>query len=372
MAHQPPTYPILSRIPGLLPELIRTGSLSSGLCFRTSIANGSKVLAAKEFDNTGEGMKGKGQLLLPQGKFQEILMRRLESRENVDVRIGWSVTSFASCPSSVSVTITSASTPSDTEEIPASYLVAADGAHSLIRKHLAIPFVGETLNAQLVACDLHFPFQSHGFHDANFIIDPIDYGLIGCIHAGTQTTPALWRVSYGVALGLSEDEIRVGVHEKLATMLPDKGLNSAGERGYEVVRIAPYKAQQRIADTLYVDRVCLVGDAAHLTNPYAGLGLASGIADASSLAEVLVRVLMGQASDSEKLLGAWSEARRQKFFDVVDKPSRMAYKRVRSDVSTEKNVEELLNRDPMVGALKRGMPVMPPSLETKGEELGGW
>jgi hypothetical protein len=32
----------------------------------------------------------------------------------------------------------------------------------------------------------------------------------------------------------------------------------------------------------------------------------------------------------------------------------------------------LLSRDPMVGALKKGMPVVPPSLETKGEELEGW
>jgi hypothetical protein len=87
---------------------------------------------------------------------------------------------------------------------------------------------------------------------------------------------------------------------------------------------------------------------------------------------VLVHVLVGQAVDSEKLLGAWSEARRQKFLDVVDKPSRMAYKRVRSDVSTEEKVHELLIRDPMVGALKKGMPVMPPSLETRGEELEGW
>jgi hypothetical protein len=50
----------------------------------------------------------------------------------------------------------------------------------------------------------------------------------------------------------------------------------------------------------------------------------------------------------------------------------MAYKRVRADVSTEEKIKELMERDPLVGALKKGMPVMPPSLETKGEELAGW
>jgi 2-polyprenyl-6-methoxyphenol hydroxylase-like FAD-dependent oxidoreductase len=179
-------------------------------------------------------------------------------------------------------------------------------------------------------------------------------------------------VSYGVPLGLSEEEVQEQVYEKLAMMLPNKGLDEQGGKAYEVVRVAPYKAQQLLATTLHSNHVCLVGDAAHLTNPYAGLGLASGIADAASLAQVLAHILTGQAKDEQVLLGAWSAARRQKFFDVVDKPSRMAYKRVKSDVSTEEKVEELMSRDPMVGALKKGMPVMPPSLETRGEELEGW
>jgi 2-polyprenyl-6-methoxyphenol hydroxylase-like FAD-dependent oxidoreductase len=328
------------------------------------------VIAEKRFNNEGEGMKGKGQLLLPQGKFQEVLMKRLAALDGkAEVRIGSSVTGFSQHASSVSVNI------SDTREettIEASYLLAADGSHSLIRKALGIPFEGETLDAQLVALDLHFPFSEHGFHDANFIIDPINYGLIGRILPATPPTPALWRVSYGAPLGLSEAEIKDRVDEKLRTMLPNAGRNEDGQIGFEVVRVAPYKAQQLLASTLYTQRVCLVGDAAHLTNPYAGLGLASGIADAASLAMVLEHVLIGKAKDTETLLHAWSEARRQKFSSVVDKPSRMAYKRVRTDVGTDERLQELLSKDPMVGALKKGMPVMPPSLETNGEELEGW
>jgi 2-polyprenyl-6-methoxyphenol hydroxylase-like FAD-dependent oxidoreductase len=109
-----------------------------------------------------------------------------------------------------------------------------------------------------------------------------------------------------------------------------------------------------------------------VTNPYAGLGLASGIADASALAEVLVRILTQQSSDPGQLLSSWSDARRQKFFTVIDKPSRMAYARVKQKVATEEDIEALLARDPMVGALKKGMPVAPPSIETRGEDLVGW
>jgi 2-polyprenyl-6-methoxyphenol hydroxylase-like FAD-dependent oxidoreductase len=109
-----------------------------------------------------------------------------------------------------------------------------------------------------------------------------------------------------------------------------------------------------------------------VTNPYAGLGLASGIADASSLADVLIHVLSHDASDSAQLLSSWSDARRQKFLSVVDKPSRMAYARVQTKVDSEEEMQQLLEKDMMVGALKKGMPMMPSSLETKGEVLVGW
>ncbi len=109
-----------------------------------------------------------------------------------------------------------------------------------------------------------------------------------------------------------------------------------------------------------------------VTNPYAGLGLASGISDASSLATILARILTHRASDPAALLASWSIARRQKFLNVVDKPSRMAYARVKTKVDTEEEMRQFLERDKMVAALSGGMPVMPPSLETRGEELEGW
>lgn len=322
-------------------------------------------------------MKGKGQLLLPQGKFQQVLMRKLAAFEDkVDVQLGVSVTGMR--PSLTSVDVKTTPTPTSSrlgiEWIEAAYLVDASGAHSTIRKELGIKLEGETLAAQLVATDLFFDFHAHGFHDANFVIDPESYGLIGRINHGTESNPALWRVSYGVPINMTEEEIMKTVHEKLQTMLPNRGKDSEGAIGYEIARIAPYKAQQRLAKTLYhaPSHTCLVGDAAHLTNPYAGLGLASGMADASSLSKVLIHILNYQALNEEKLLKAWSEARREKFLQVIDLPSRMAYQRVKTDVGTEEKMREFMSKDPLVAALKTGMPVQPPSLETNVEELDGW
>ncbi|KAF3007867.1 hypothetical protein E8E13_010877 [Curvularia kusanoi] len=342
MAHQPPTFPLFAQIPGLLPELVAAGSLSEGLCFRTSVGNGSHVIASKVFENQGEGMKGKGQLLLPQGEFQRVLMGRLSKAEGVDIRLGWSVDDFTHGEINSKVTVQISGPNGQTEKIDAAFLIGADGAHSRVRKCMGVELSGETLDAQLVATDLRFPFKSHGFFDANFVIDEADYGLIGRIN-----NAGLWRVSYGVPGSCTEDDIRRTADAKLRAMLPNNGKDDVGNDAFEIVRVAPYRAQQRCADTLASGRVLLVGDAAHLTNPYAGLGLASGIADADALAPILVHILSGKASDADALLRSWSDARRQKFAENVDKPSRMAYSRVRTKVSSQDDVDALLARDPL-------------------------
>lgn len=260
MAHQPPTFPLFAQIPGLLPELIAAGSLSEGLCFRTSVKNGSRVIASKTFDNGGEGMKGKGQLLLPQGEFQRVLMARLAKVDRAEVRLGWSLDGFTQVGDASKVAVQVTGPTGETEEIDAAFLIGADGAHSRVRKCMGVELAGETLDAQLVATDLRFPFKSHGFFDANFIVDESNYGLIGRIN-----NAGLWRVSYGVPGSQTEDEIRENVDEKLRAMLPNNGQDEAGNDAFEVVRIAPYRAQQRCAETLARGRVLLVGDAAHCT-----------------------------------------------------------------------------------------------------------
>jgi 2-polyprenyl-6-methoxyphenol hydroxylase-like FAD-dependent oxidoreductase len=265
MAHQPPTYPLLSAVPGLLPELVAAGSLSSGLCFRSSVEHGSRVIAEKTFENReGAEPKAKGQLLLPQGRFQEVLMGRLRGLgSRAEVRVGWEVVGFRDEADRVVVRVRDGcGTGEEEQEIEAAYLVGADGAHSAVRKMLGVKFEGETLDAQLVATDIRFDFNKYGFYDANFVIDPVNYGLIGRIDAH-----GLWRVSYGVPVGLSEEEVQAGVEEKLKAMLPNGGLDEDGKIGFDIMRVAPYKAQQRCAESFWKGRVGLVGDAAHCKPP---------------------------------------------------------------------------------------------------------
>jgi len=75
----------------------------------------------------------------------------------------------------------------------------------------------------------------------------------------------------------------------------------------------------------------LAADAAHLCNPFGGLGLTGGIADVGSLFDALVAMKNGKADDS--ILDKYSEVRRKKWAEIIDPMSRANFKRVCLDES---------------------------------------
>lgn len=230
-----------------MPELSKAGSFSSGICFRNSAANGSKCIAGKIF---GEG--DKAQLLLPQGKFQEILMRKIKAlTDKSEIRFGSRITGFSQVGCCVEVKIMPEA--GKEEVVQAEYLIGADGAKSTVRKIMGLRLDGDTLPNQLIAADIIYDFHKYGFYDANFIIDTEHYGLIGRI-----TNDGLWRVSYGASNAIPVEELHRTAEDMIRKMLPDEG-----ESGFQVKRIAPYKAQQLCVDKLWSGRVGVCGDAAH-------------------------------------------------------------------------------------------------------------
>src|SRR5439155_17832494 len=75
-----------------------------------------------------------------------------------------------------------------------------------------------------------------------------------------------------------------------------------------LVRRAVYTYHARIADRWRVGRVFLAGDSVHLTPPFAGQGMSSGIRDAQNLAWKLALVLRGVAGDA--ILDSYEPERR--------------------------------------------------------------
>ncbi|MDF1747951.1 MAG: FAD-dependent monooxygenase [Alphaproteobacteria bacterium] len=77
------------------------------------------------------------------------------------------------------------------------------------------------------------------------------------------------------------------VHALLHHHIPDPS-------AINIIRARVYKHHSRIAERMVSGRVCLVGDAAHLTPPWIGQGLNAGIRDAFNLSWKIAWILKGR------------------------------------------------------------------------------
>ena len=200
-----------------------------------------------------------------------------------------------------------------TEWMSADYVIGADGANSGVRRLLFgdTNYPGETLQHQIIATNIYYDFKKFDYWDSNFIVDPDNWYM-----AAKITKDGLWRVTYGDVYGLSNQEYMERQAMRFEKILP--GNPKPDE--YKLVSKSPYKLQQRCAPSFKEGRFLLVADAAHLCNPFGGLGLTGGIADVGSLFDALMAMQAGRAD--EKVLDEYSRCRIEKWKDFINPTSR--------------------------------------------------
>jgi 3-(3-hydroxy-phenyl)propionate hydroxylase len=93
--------------------------------------------------------------------------------------------------------------------------------------------------------------------------------------------------------------------------------------GLDIIRSATYTFRARLAARFQTGRVFLLGDAAHLTPPFIGQGLAAGLRDADNLAWKIAHVLTGQAE--EDLLASYDAERRPHAKAMIKKAVRIGW-----------------------------------------------
>ena len=190
-------------------------------------------------------------------------------------------TAVSQTPEAVKLTVERDGEPM---ELECSYLIAADGARSVVRKALGLGFEGVTFPETTILATTRFDFSLHlpGLSGVNYCWAPT--GTFSLLRL-----PGEWRVSLypdegeTVEAALELDAIE----RKLQRIVPRT------ER-YEVLQTRPYRIHQRVVDRYRVGRVILAGDAAHLNSPSGGMGMNGGIHDAFNLADKLARVLRGE------------------------------------------------------------------------------
>ncbi|KAK5275031.1 hypothetical protein LTR99_004255 [Exophiala xenobiotica] len=286
---------------GLLPEVRERGYVvSDGVSWRK--VDGTLMArmdtSAVPYDRRLHG--------LPLGKLLALTREHLDRRPNATIRYLHKVSRIDNSQGSSARVF--ADTPDGEQVFEADYIVGCDGANSTIRRALfGEEFPGRTWDEQIVATNVYYDIAKHGWGQGAFIVDPQHFALVALLQKD-----GLYRVSYGEKVGLTREEYAARQPEKFRTILP----GNPGPEDYKLVSLNPYKIHQRCAQSFRVGRFLLAADAAHLCNPFGGLGLTGGLVDVGNLFDCLNGIHQGLADDS--ILDRYNEVRREKYLNIID------------------------------------------------------
>lgn len=280
IACTPPIATALKRF-GLLDEVRKRAVLCPDVAYRH--ADGS-LIAKMEWDVLAHDTPYPYMLLLGQNHVSNVIVQQLRALPNVEIR--WNHRVEALEQDHACVTLQTRS-PGGPTRLRSPWLVAADGARSTVREQVGLTFDGSTWPERMVAVDLFYDFNLHGYSRANFIHDPLDWAVVVQLDQS-----GLWRVCYEEDPTLSDAEVRQRLPERLTRLLP--GAPTPDQ--YRVDHLAPYQVEQRCVAEFRRGRVLLAGDAAHVSNPMGGLALSGGVLEAEHLAQALIAVIKDQTA----------------------------------------------------------------------------
>ncbi len=222
---------------------------------------------------------------LPQQRTEELLAQRL-AELGVHVAWGTEVVDVEQDEDGVSLEVEG---PQGRARTRSRYVVAADGARSTVRRRLGVGFDGETMERRFAVVDARLArgeldvdaCQFHQSRTGPLVVVPIGDGVFRFLCSNPESGPD-------------------GVGE----VVRSRGLDV--ELG-EVVSSAVFTVHAREAARYRVDRVFLVGDAAHIHSPAGGQGMNNGLQDAHNLSWKLASVIHGAPS---RLLDTYEQERR--------------------------------------------------------------
>ena len=232
-----------------------------------------------------------------QWQLAELLAARIAAMPRCEMAFSRRVVHFEQDADGVTVNLEA---PTEIETRRCRYLVAADGANSIVRKWLGVGFSGFTYPEKFLCLSTTLPLEQH-FDDlayVNYVADPADWHVL-------LRVPRLWRVLVSGDEATADSELKSDANK---SAIFDRLLGSGG-RDVETVHRTIYRVHQRVAERYDHGRVLLIGDAAHLNNPLGGLGMNSGIHDAVNLSEKL-SLIINDGADAPSLLARFDRQRR--------------------------------------------------------------
>jgi len=187
------------------------------------------------------------------------------------------------------------------ERVAAQYLVACDGANSMVRGTLGIDLAGEGV----LGHPAHLFFRAPGLlercgREAGTFFLAIDRDGLWANIRVVDPVNAVWRL-----MALDTDG-----HETAETLDREGLLRRAIGRSIDVewLGVSIWTRRAVVAERYQAGRVFLAGDAVHQLSPTGALGMNTGMADAVDLGWKLAAVLQGFGG--ERLLASYQAERR--------------------------------------------------------------
>jgi 2-polyprenyl-6-methoxyphenol hydroxylase-like FAD-dependent oxidoreductase len=231
----------------------------------------------------GAGCRWEYQCSLPQWRTEEIIANRLR-RFGVAVEHGVAASSVRLCDDGVRVGLDRSDGTLETVE--AQYVIGAGGAHSVTRASMAEDLTGETYPGTALVADIRIRCDVPR-DNAGLVATPEGYVLLAPLPDDR------WITFVG---DLHDDEVQLlsadaSIDAVAATI---KRRITGDFRLEDVAWAAPFRMHRRLVSRLGGKRRFLLGDAGHLSSPFGGEGLNSGLHDAHNLAWKLALVLRGR------------------------------------------------------------------------------
>ena len=193
-------------------------------------------------------------------------------------------------------------------------MLGCDGANSTIRQLAGITMDDLGFTERWLVVDIRVETGLDTWDGVEQICDPARAATF------MQVTGDRYRWEFRLRDG--EDEAGLITPAALGQLLrPWTGRSDLD--GLQIIRSATYTFRAQMASRFRSGRIFLLGDAAHLTPPFIGQGLAGGLRDADNLAWKLAYVLTGRAG--ENLLDTYDSERRPHAAALVKKAVRVGW-----------------------------------------------
>lgn len=226
----------------------------------------------------------------PQHWLQPILQNAVSQKKTIKVQMNTELIDFEKRPDHIIATLKEGH---KTKKVRTQYMVACDGAESLVRQQLGIGMTGSDKLSYSIGITVRLPNWKKHCHygPAERFIFLGPEGTWG--NLTTIDGNELWRLTvYGNSqkIDLQHFDAHAWVRRALGP------LDSAFDH-FEVISVLPWRRREQIAEHFSLGRIFLAGDAAHVMSPTGGMGMNTGIGDAVDLGWKLQALLKGWGGD---------------------------------------------------------------------------